>query len=234
MYDWLRAILAETTRRLPPLAIRALTVLALSLLVLPARAQVAAYSVLNADFYDNGYFTPQTIGDVFTPKNNVTVTALGFLDINHSGLVEDHEVGIFDMAGTLLVSATVDAGTGDMLDGDFRYVDIPSILLLAGQQYTIAAQLTGNGDLVGYVSNTHTNLSINPDLDIPNNKANRYAFPSPTLTNPTLLGVTSDFYVGPNFKIGAAVVPEPASLGLLLTGLLVPGAAFLYRRKIGR
>lgn len=87
--------------------------------------------------------------------SNVLVTALGFYDgpdsadANNSatpfgdGLLESHEVGIYDSNGNLLTEAmTIPSGTGATLVGEFRYMTLVTpITLLAGQNYTIAGQI---------------------------------------------------------------------------------------------
>ena len=67
-----------------------------------------------------------SVGFVFTTTQAVSVTALGYYDEDKDGFWTDHEVGIFDASGTLLVSSVLNMGTGSSLDGDYRYRAIGS------------------------------------------------------------------------------------------------------------
>jgi hypothetical protein len=53
-----------------------------------------------------------TVGYEFTVSQAITVESLGFLDEGSDGLVTAHDVGIFDLCGTLRASGTVVSGTG--------------------------------------------------------------------------------------------------------------------------
>ena len=95
-----------------------------------------------------------TVGTSFNVGvSDLLVTSLGFYDGPNSsvanaagafgdGLLEEHQVGIYNSSGTLLASTTIPAGTSAALVGEFRYLTLPSpITLLAGQSYTIAGQI---------------------------------------------------------------------------------------------
>ena len=118
----------------------------LALLVLcpwsPAAASTAMYTFDTPNFYGNNYYLPQTLGDIFTPAENITVTSLGLFDYQDNGLGEAHEVGIFNQSGTLLASGLVSAGTVNPLADHFRYAAIAPLALTAGQTY-IAGQRRG-------------------------------------------------------------------------------------------
>ena len=82
--------------------------------------------------------------------SDLLVTSLGFYDGPNTsvanaasafgdGLLEDHQVGIYNSSGTLLATTTIPAGTSAALVGEFRYLTLSEpITLLAGQSYTIA------------------------------------------------------------------------------------------------
>ena len=72
---------------------------------------------------------PFTLGWEFSLSSTVTVTALGSFDSTGTGLAESHDGGIRDSTGTLLVSATVAAGTADPLIGQLRYASVSAITL---------------------------------------------------------------------------------------------------------
>ena len=87
---------------------------------------------------------PITYGWKFQPKTDLTITQLGFCDgapYSTVGLDESHDVGIFDATGSLIVSATVPAGTGALLVDNFWYVAVPPTVLSGGKVYTIGAHL---------------------------------------------------------------------------------------------
>ncbi|MFT6953822.1 MAG: PKD repeat protein [Glaciecola sp.] len=87
-------------------------------------------------------------GYEFTPTENVTVTALGVYDLAGctfrpapcaDGLLDAHEVGIWTDTGNLLAAATVPAGISGERIGQFRYINIVSQELTAGQSYIVAS-----------------------------------------------------------------------------------------------
>jgi hypothetical protein len=199
-------------------------------------ASTAMYSFNSPNFFGNGYYLPQTLGDVFTPSTDITVSSLGVFDYQDNGLGETHAVGIFDKSGALLASTSVSAGTASPLDDHFRYADIAPLKLTAGQTYTIAALYLTLSDVIGYAN--IGGISANPDIGLPGFSA-RYALTGATdLYFPTdTVLASAPFYIGPNFlytitnspSIGAqtpSAAPLPPSLLLLgsgLVGLGLPG-----------
>src|SRR5580658_9419504 len=86
------------------------------------------------------------LGWSFDVTSPITVTALGYWDYSEfsssptdtyccspfnttPGLLDDHEVGIYNISGTLLASADVPAGTAGTLVGDSFYTSIAPIVL---------------------------------------------------------------------------------------------------------
>src|SRR5262249_41879634 len=78
-----------------------------------ARAQDAAYSFSTAP---TSVQTPLSLGFLFTANQDLTIVSLGYYDDTAEGFVTAHTVGIFDSTGTLMVSATLDAGADAVLD----------------------------------------------------------------------------------------------------------------------
>jgi hypothetical protein len=202
-------------------------------------ASTAMYSYTSPNFFGNGYYLPQTLGDVFTPSSDITVTNLGVFDYQDNGLGETHAVGIFDKSGALLASTSVSAGTANPLDDHFRYAAIAPLKLTAGQTYTIAALYLTLSDVIGYAN--IGGISANPDIGLPGFSA-RYALTGATdLYFPTdTVLASAPFYIGPNFlytitnspSIGAqtpSAAPLPPSLLLLGSGLV--GLGLLGRRR---
>jgi hypothetical protein len=103
-----------------------------------------------ADPSDNGgavfFTTGVMIGWTFTANADVTVTRMGYFDVNGNGLAESHEVGIWDLGGALLGSVFV--STSDPLTDGFRYALSPAISLIAGQSYVIGGFESGGNDAV--------------------------------------------------------------------------------------
>jgi hypothetical protein len=195
----------------------------LALLSLGQISQVeasAAYSFDSANFYGNGYYLPQTIGDVFTPTKNITVSSLGAFDYQQDGLREAHTVGIFNSSGTLLASAIISAGTSDSLVGAFRYASITPLTLFSGQTYTIAESLSSNADVIGYASTGK--LSVDPDINFLPFSA-RYSIGMTGLQFPTGTSLASaEFYIGPNFDPDSDQIPDTP-----ISGVPIPGAIWL-------
>ena len=152
-----------------------------------------------------------TLGYQFTTSVALTVNALGYWD---DGLGNNHQVGIWNSGGTLLVSTTVLGA--DPLTGHFRYDSISPVSLAAGT-YVIGGQYLGNGN--PFPSNA-TGLTTVPgytwDKDLQQQGS--------VLTFPTV----SDGSYGTNgilvvdFSVGGSSpsAPEPATLGLMLSGIL--------------
>jgi hypothetical protein len=168
----------------------------------------------------------QTVGWAFQLSNSFTVNQLGWYDQGGDGLGQSHPIGIWDLnLETLIVSATVPAGTAATLDGGFRMVSIPNTILASGQ-YAIGGLTDPNaGDLL-YLDVTEL---VNPAVSW---FGFRFSSVSGTLIYPGTegQGVTSGLY-GPMFGFAAgtpSTTPEPASFGLVGVSLL---AAFLMLRK---
>ena len=79
-------------------------------------AQTPALSVSGGGFFGA---TTGTYGWSFTLSSTITVTDLGYFDFGGNGLNDAHDVGIWTSTGTLMVSATVPAGTAGTLVGRF-------------------------------------------------------------------------------------------------------------------
>jgi hypothetical protein len=140
-------------------------------------AATAMYSFNSPNFFGNGYYLPQTLGDVFTPASDMTLNSLGVFDYQDNGLGETHAVGIFDKSGALLASTSVSAGTASPLDDHFRYASIAPLKLTAGQTYTIAALYLTLSDVIGYAN--IGGILASSDISLPSFSA-RYALTGAT------------------------------------------------------
>lgn len=174
---------------------------------------------------------PFTIGWSFTVSSAITVSNLAVFQDNGVGLLESHDVGIWDSLGNLIVSATVipaDPCIADQLGfQDWCIVGVNA--KLGPGTYTIGAvynnlldPLIFPGTLAGEgIANVN-----GPGVTLIQNEY----IAGGALMDP--INTTGDTmsYFGPNFTYGTSTVPEPGTLVLLGSGLI--GAVGLVRRKI--
>ena len=91
-------------------------------------------------------YSQYTLGNIFTVgSDDLLVTKLGYADLsNGDGLIDNHQVGIWNMDGTLLGSVMVPSGTSATNYNDFRYVPLANgITLNANTSYIIAGDTAG-------------------------------------------------------------------------------------------
>lgn len=171
--------------------------------------------------------TPLSLGFLFSTNSSVTVTSLGYFDAGQDGFAVAHTVGIYDDCGNLVTSITLDAGTGDTLDGDFRYHSITPVVLAAGKTYTLAATTGGDADgfAYGIAGKKLQGLDVNPLITIASD-ASLFVYQSDDELQDPTGHYRYTLYAGPNFGISpgtgnsgaAAAVPESGSLVLTLAG----------------
>ena len=158
---------------------------------------------------------PWTLGYQFSTSVPFNVNALGYWDTSGVGIgLNNHQVGIWDSVGTLLVTTTV--LNTDPIQGHFQYHSI-SIYTLSPGVYRIGGEYLGNFDPVpsnvvgfvpvpGFTWTTGAASGPGAGLTYPNN------------TGSGGLGPNDILVVG--FSIGSAVaVPESSTLILLAAGL---------------
>jgi hypothetical protein len=174
---------------------------------------------------------PYTLGWSFDVTNPITVTGLAVFHDNGVGLLENHDVGIWNAAGMLIVSATVipaDPCLADQL-GFQEWCVVGVRASLAPGTYTIGATwnnlldpLIFPGTLAGEgIANVNgAGVMLLQDEFIAGG----------VLTDPTNTTGDTMSYFGPNFTYSTSTVPEPGTLIMLGSGAL--GLASVLRRKI--
>lgn len=176
--------------------------------------------------YIRGTFA--NFGWTFSTSEARQVTALGLFDVNANGLVDSHQVGIWDSNGTLLVTTSVD--TNDPLTssastlGDWRFRNVAPVLLAAGD-YTIGAYYpTDQEAFLGSDGANEVQMSLPSWLSYGEGRVTVGAFGNMFGMPDTPNGATfQPAWFGPNFI--SNTVPLPATAPLVLLGLLLLGAS---------
>jgi hypothetical protein len=160
--------------------------------------------------------SPYTLGYSFALSGPVSVNALGYWD---NGRGSNHQVAIWDTAGTLITSTTV-LGT-DPIVGHYVWGAITPITLGAGR-YVIGGEFLGDGSFNSYASGIVSipEYSYGQDLQVYGAGLN---FPTATYG-----GYGDNGILEVSFSVGGAV-PEPASWALMIAGFGIVG--FAMRRR---
>jgi len=166
-----------------------------------------------------GANSDQSVGWQFDVNTAVFATHLAWHDDGGDGLVARHEVGIWDSGGTLLTSAIIPAGTVATLDGIWRVVDIPDVLLAVGSGYIVGGYNGSTSDVMRYDVDNHV---VDSRLDFVDAT---FSGINGIFERPTSFSVADTGFYGPSFKLDA--VPEPATMAALGLGV----AAMLRRRR---
>jgi hypothetical protein len=154
-----------------------------------------------------------TIGWQFSVDRDVSVSALGSFDDLGDGLFFNVPVGVWDMQGRLLASASVPKDMAAPLQDGFRYASIAPLRLTAGEHYVIGAFYSG--DFAASLAPGEG--AVNPHVNFEGNRfANTNAFLFPQMQD------MGGPFIGPNF-LGAGL-PEPASWALMIAGFGLTGA----------
>ncbi len=161
------------------------------------------------------------IGWEFSVNTPMTVSGLAYFDYGSDGLGQSHQVGIFNSTGTLLVSATVPAGTNAPLVDGFRVAPV-SYALSAGT-YVIGGQTTSIADMVWGGATSALTVAGISFLEPRELETSSFVMPT---DHPDPFNHFGLF--GPDFTVPTSAVPEPTTMLLLGSGLI---GLFLYGRK---
>jgi hypothetical protein len=175
-----------------------------------------------------GYVTdplPNTIGWEFSITAPVSVTSLGFFDMDSNGLILDHQVSIWGLAQNQIVSAVVT--NSDPLDQGFRWASVSPVTLAAGT-YRIGASIDAVliDDVIDYdryYSSTSSRILAAPV------SYNGGVYHLGGFAYPENIGFTNNGRFGPNFQFNPeTAVPEPSTSILVGAGLV--GFGLLRKR----
>ena len=205
-------------RRLARTALLAAAAVLLGAVAGPAHAQslAANFTSVTTD-YTNGSWN---LGWEFNVLQPIFVNSLAFYDDGMNGLTENHDVGIWDPSGNLLGSATVT--NSDPLTGFFRTHGVTPFLLAVGNGYRVAG-VSGSENYTW----APNGFSTIPEVQF---VQDRWTL-STSLVYPTDSndGADGAAFFGGNF--GTTSTPEPASLVLMASGLLLAGGVVGWRRR---
>jgi hypothetical protein len=168
----------------------------------------------------------QTRGWAFTTDKAINIASLGWFDYEDNGLVDSHQVGIWDASGNLQLSGIVDAGSTDPLQAGFRYTStLAGTTLLAAGTYVVAGLSTYNDDTWRAVDPARVTLgSAITYLEDRSSETSEFEFAGQTQ------GLDVGYF-GANFQYDAVDVPEPSVVSLSLLGLGMMGVAARKRRS---
>ena len=170
---------------------------------------------------------PDVYGWEFSTLSDIQVTSLGLYDYYHGdGLTGSHPIGIWDVShpSQPLVSVIMPAGNIAPIIQDFRYVNISPVILVAGNDYVIAALYHTDDDTVDALNAPNWLLTMGAGLQFDGYRSG--SFPTTDLSFPSYFFPGQEGVFGPNFTYN--VVPEPS-----VPSLCVLGAGVLYfSRKI--
>ena len=202
-------------------SVRITLLVAVALVVIPSlHADIFGVTFDNTTGAQTFVGDPSTLGWEFTLSGSIQVNDLAFYDDGGNGLLDSHELGLWDSNGTLLASGTVLAGTASPLVNQWREIAVSPVQLGPGN-YFIGALFLDGKDPVWSPPFTPTGFASAPGVTY---DQATFADGS-TLSNPST-PVGSSGYFGANFVFSP--VPEPGSILLLVT--VVAGVLVAARR----
>jgi len=182
----------------------------------------SANPVLNFDVNsgNSGANNDQTVGWMFNVDSVITVTHLSWYDHDQDG-IDEHEVGIWAPDASLVASVVIPSGTAATLDGIWRIVDIPDVVLQVGAGYVVGGY---NGASSTDVLKANTSQTVAPQITFVDAM---YSETGLGFVRPDQFSIATSGFYGPSFNYQVGAVPEPATMLALAAG----GAALLRRRN---
>jgi hypothetical protein len=167
--------------------------------------------------FDSGEFT---VGYAFKDRVATSVVGLGTYD--SSLFVGNGTVGLWNSAGNLLASTTVDLTGTPVGIAPWVFSPIAPVALTPGQTYYVG--FFGDAYYATQVKPISTDPHINYLHAATSNFGSSFSFPS---INP---GRYIDHaYFGGNIQLSSPATPEPSAWAMMLTGLAALGAALRRR-----
>ena len=204
--------------------------LSLLLLVVALSAPMAHSSSIAILSFTNstlaGHANFDLAGYQFSTANAIDLTSLGMY-VSRASLADTHAIGVYDLAGNLQFSGTVNAGAAPDGSG-FTYVALPGGDILSAGNWFIGAQYNqGSADQMFIGTGS---ITMAPGLTFL--KAAVYFSGSPiNLSDPAgtaslfTQSLPRDSYIGPNFTF--LTVPEPSTYAMFVLG----AAALVLKRR---
>jgi hypothetical protein len=205
----------------------------LLLLVLTLSAPTAYSSTVAITSFTNsssaGHGNYDLAGFQFSTATSIDVTSLGMW-VSGASLADSHAIGVYDLAGDLQFSGTVNAEATPDGSG-FTWVDLAGSHTLTAGSWFIGVQYNqGSADQMYDGSGS---ISMASGLTFLNAAVYYSGFPI-SLSDPAgtaalyTEGPPRDSYIGPNFMFApASEIPEPGTCGMLIIG----AAVFALRRR---
>jgi hypothetical protein len=205
----------------------------LCLLVLTLAAPTAYSSTVAITSFTNnssaGHGNYDLAGFQFSTDTSIDVTSLGMW-VSGASLADSHAIGVYDLAGDLQFSSTVNAGATPDGSG-FTWVDLAGSQTLSAGSWFIGVEYNqGSADQMydgsGSISMASGLTFLNAAVYYSGSPIN-LSDPAGTASLYTQ-GLPRDSYIGPNFMFApASDIPEPGTWGMLIIG----SAVFALRRR---
>ena len=190
------------------------------LVLVNSTTQAAPILSLGEHGTSNNHSGLYVYGWQFDALEDMTISMLGLYDQGGDGLLQSHEVGVWDANGTLLTSLETEAGENGLLIGNFRYFDIVPLNLQKDMRYVLGATSWSQDYYAFNVSDFDTDDGIRYLSPV-------HRFSGGELEFPTGSGNSSIFNIN-LFRTEAVDLPEPQSMFMLVMGL---GIMLMLRRK---
>ena len=162
------------------------------------------------------------VGQEFTLNNSMTIRSLGAIDADGGGLSQSHEVGLWNLSGSLLAYTVIDNTSvvvASQYTGAQWYMnDIIDTFLSAGT-YRIAALFHSGGDKM--ISGAGTQITPDTAVSISQGYVRTTNYTSASFQYPTRKFISRR--VAATFSsssVNVEQVPEPSTLAIFALGMI--------------